>query len=163
MKLKILALSAGILAGEMTIGRTVRLPLRWLAALLLATSLASAHEGFVTRLEDEPIGGYTVTVLNDIHGGSGTVLLFLEVAGAAAPEGTEVSVRLRPLGGEPFGLEAAEYRGAVSYLERQRAMFFAFPTLFEQADSYLMEVLVTGAGGEIAFEVEVTPAPLAEL
>lgn len=147
---------------------TVLAPVLGRAALvagLVFVALAfagGAHEGYVVRLEDGPVEGYTLTLLDDIHDGSGTVLLFLELDGAPAPADTRVSLLLRPLGGEPFDLTRAEYQGAFYYLERERAMFLAVPLLLKQADVYLLEVFISGAGGQGAIEVEVLPAPQPE-
>ena len=133
------------------------------AVAALASFAVYAHEGYVTRLEDEPVEGYSLTLLDDIHGGSGTILLFLELDGAPAPADTRVSLLLRPLGGDPFELARAEYQGALYYLDRERAMFLAVPLILEQADVYLLEVFVSGAGGQGSIEVQVLPAPQTEL
>jgi hypothetical protein len=142
--------------------------LRWrrrtLAVLILVVmALAMGHEGYVTRLEDEPVEDYRLTLLDDLHNGSGIVLIFLEYDGAPAPADTQVSVLLRPLGGDPFDIARADYSGDLYYLERERAMFLASPIILQQADVYLLEVFISGAGGQGAIEVEVLPAQQDEL
>ena len=106
--------------------------------------------------------GLPLTLLDDIHNGSGIVLIFLELDGAPAPADTQVSVLLRPLGGDPFDLARADYAGELYYLDRERAMFLASPLILEQADVYLLEVYVSGAGGQGAVEVEVYPVDQSE-
>ena len=127
--------------------------------LVLASGWAAAGEGFMTRLEDVELDGYTITLLDDLHTGSGTVMVFLEVDGAPAPEGTRVSLMLRPLGGEPFELTRADYRGPMFYLERQRALYFAFPAIPEPADIYLLQLFISGPGGQTEISLEATLAP----
>lgn len=131
--------------------------------ILLASASVLAHEGYVTRLEDAPVEGYSLTLLDDIHGGSGTILLFLELDGAPAPPDTRVSLLMRPIGGDPFELARADYQGALYYLDRERAMFLAAPLILVAADVYLLEVFISGAGGQGSVEVEVLPAPQPEL
>ena len=137
---------------------------RTLAVLILiVTALATGHEGYVTRLQDEPVEDYRLTLLDDIHNGSGIVLIFLEYDGAPAPADTQVSVLLRPLGGEPFDIARADYSGDLYYLDRERAMFLASPLILQQADVYLLEVFISGAGGQGVVEVQVLPAQQDEL
>ena len=126
---------------------------------LLSLPWAFSHN-FQVRLDDIHVDGYILTVLDDIHeGGSGLVILFVEVDGKPAPGDTLVSVMLRPLGKESFDLTRAEYRGPAFYLERRRAMYIALPILFVQSDSYQMRIFLSGIAGQTEFTVEFSTLP----
>lgn len=138
-----------------------------LHSLLIALALLSLpwafSDNFQVRLDDIHVDGYTLTVLDDIHeGGSGLIILFVEVDDKPAPGDTSVSVLLRPLGKESFDLARAEYRGPAFYLERQRAMYIALPILFVQSDSYQMRIFLSGIAGQTEFTIEFSTLPTAQ-
>ncbi|UCH24673.1 MAG: hypothetical protein JSV66_12060 [Trueperaceae bacterium] len=129
------------------------------SAIVLCSINQGCAAGFVTRLEDEPVEGYVLTLLDDIHTGAGSVILFVEVDGAPAPEDTTVTVHIRALGSERFDAARAEPQGEVFYLERKRAMYMAFPAVSEKAEVYELQVFLSGKGGQADIVLEVPASP----
>ena len=130
---------------------------RLIVIVLVFSLFAFGHEGFQVRLQDADVDGYTVTVLDDIHeNGSGLVGVFVEIDGSPAPKDTAVSVKLKPFGGEAFDFIRADYRGSPFYLERQRAMYMALPLILVQADTYQLQVYLSGKAGQTEISLDLS-------
>ena len=135
---------------------------RWpvLLALLggmLSTRPAQAHEGPpFPILVDRPVGPYVASVWTDPDIGKGTFFVVLEPPeGRSLPERTRVRIAVQPV---TRRLSEAVYEAELQR-GRQKGHYFT-EVSFDRGEMWKVRVLLDGpqGGGELATEVEATPA-----